>query len=230
MMTSATPFLAGKTVVPPRPPYPPSLSVWSRFCLWCAVAILVAVSVFIPRHAQAALQVTVEVKGISGALLSNVLAYLSIEQQRFDPNLTVLQLQRLHQRANAEIGKALQPFGYYDPRIQASLHHDNDHWLAQYQVDPGPTIHVTTIDIRIEGDGKDDPDFLALAANFPLHRNDVLNQPLYEKGKQNLQRFASEHGYFDFKWLKSEIAIDPAAHNAAITLHIDSGLRYRYAE
>ena len=187
-------------------------------------------SVFIPRPAHAGLLVTVEVKGVSGALLGNVLAYLSIEQQRLDPNLTELQLQRLHQRATAEIGKALQPFGYYDPRVQGSLRFDNDHWLARYQIDPGPPTHVTAIDIRIEGDGKDDPDFRALAANFPLHRNEVLNQPLYEKGKQNFQRFASEHGYFDFKWLKSEIAVDPVAHTAAITLHLDSGPRYRFGK
>ena len=228
MMLTDTPRPAAKTVFPVRSPCPPRPSAWSSICLRCAATLLVLFGIFNPGSARAGLDVNVEVKGISGELLTNVLAYLSIEQQKFDPNLTELQLQRLHQRATEEITKALQPFGYYDPQIHGSLQFRNDRWLARYDVEPGPPVHVTSIDIRIEGAGKDDPDFRAVAANFPLHRNEVLNQPLYEKGKQNLQRFASEHGYFDFKWLKSEIAVNPAAHTAAITLHIDSGPRYYF--
>jgi translocation and assembly module TamA len=228
MMLTDTPRPAAKTVFPARSPCPARTAAWSSLCLRCVVTLLVLLSIFNPGSARAALDVTVEVKGISGELLTNVLAYLSIEQQKFDPNLTDLQLQRLHQRATEEITKALQPFGYYDPRIHGSLQHSNDRWLAVYDVEPGPPVHVTSIDIRIEGAGKDDPDFRAVANNFPLHRDEILNQPLYEKGKQNLQRFASEHGYFDFKWLKSEIAVDPVAHTATITLHIDSGPRYYF--
>jgi len=228
MILTDSPPPAAKTVFPARSPCPPRPSAWSSICLRCAAALLVLFSILNPGSARAALDVTVEVKGISGELLTNVLAYLSIEQQKFDPNLTELQLQRLHQRATEEITKALQPFGYYDPQIHGSLQHSNDRWLARYDVQPGPPVHVTSIDIRIEGDGKDDPDFRAVANSFPLHRGEVLNQPLYEKGKQNIQRFASEHGYFDFKWLKSEIAVDPAAHTAVITLHIDSGPRYYF--
>ena len=228
MMHIRTPCPAGRAVNPIRPPCPPSPPAWSSLCLYCALTVLLLTSAFVPRPAHAGLIVNVEVKGVSGKLLTNVLAYLSVEQQKFDPNLTELQLRRLHQRATAEIARALQPFGYYNPQIHGSLRQDNGHWLASYDVDPGPPVHVTGVDIRIEGDGKDDPSFRALAADFPLHRNDVLNQPLYEKGKQNFQRFASERGYFDFKWLKSEIAVDPAAHTATVTLHMDSGRRYRF--
>ncbi|MEJ2554348.1 MAG: POTRA domain-containing protein, partial [Gammaproteobacteria bacterium] len=196
----------------------------------CVMMLLLLFGALTPLRAHAGLNVSVEVKGISGKLLTNVLAYLSIEQQKFDPNLTELQLQRLHARAKAEIAKALQPFGYYDPQIKGTLQHSDDHWLARYQVDPGPPVHITSIDIRLEGSGKDDPEFQAQVRKFPLHRNEVLDQPLYEKGKQDIQRFASEHGYFDFKWLKSEIAVNTAAHTAAITLHIDSGPRYQFGK
>jgi translocation and assembly module TamA len=182
------------------------------------------------RTAFAGLDVNVEVKGISEKLLTNVLAFLSIEQQKYDPNLTESQLQRLHQRATREIAKALQPFGYYDPQIQSSLTKSDDRWLARYEIDPGPPVRITSVDIQIEGSGKNDPGLRAIVSDFPLHSNDVLNQPLYEKAKQNIQRFASEHGYFDFKWLKNEIAVDPAALTAAIILHIDSGIRYRFGK
>jgi translocation and assembly module TamA len=178
--------------------------------------------------AQAGLAVNVEITGISGALLNNVRAYLSIEQQKNDPELNENQLQRLHHRAEGEIAKALQPFGYYQPKITSSLRFADGKWLASYNIDPGPPVHVAAVDIRVEGDGAHDPEFKSLAAAFPLHRGDVLNQPLYTNGKQNIQRFAAEHGYFDFKWLKSEIAVNTQANTADITLIIDSGPRYRF--
>jgi translocation and assembly module TamA len=226
MMPADTPMPATPSRSPAllRPP------VRLRLPPGCVMMLLLLFGALTPLRAHAGLNVSVEVKGISGKLLTNVLAYLSIEQQKFDPNLTELQLQRLHARAKAEIAKALQPFGYYDPQIKGTLQHSDDHWLARYQVDPGPPVHITSIDIRLEGSGKDDPEFQAQVRKFPLHRNEVLDQPLYEKGKQDIQRFASEHGYFDFKWLKSEIAVNTATHTAAITLHIDSGPRYQFGK
>lgn len=178
--------------------------------------------------ARAGLTVDVQISGLPDALLNNARAYLSIEQQKTDPALSEEQLQRLHQRAAGEIAKALQPFGYYQPHIQGTLHYADGKWLARYQVDAGPPVHIADLDIQIEGEGAGDPEFNALINAFPVHRNDVLNHTLYENGKQSFQRFATEHGYFDFKLSQSEIAIDPAAHSAVITLHIDTGPHYRF--
>jgi len=178
--------------------------------------------------AHATLSTKVVITGISGALLNNVSAYLSIEQQRSDPHLNEFQLQRLHQRATDEITKALQPFGYYRPRIDSKLHYSDGVWVAEYHIDPGTPVHINSVVIRVQGEGHDDPAFTALTREFPLHVHDELNQPLYEKGKEDIQRFAAEHGYFDFKWIKNEIAVDPQAGTANIALLIDSGPRYRF--
>lgn len=181
-----------------------------------------------PAHAAVTVEVTVE--GISDVLLINVLAYLSIEQQKNDPDLTDDQVQRLHLRAKNEIGKALQPFGHYQPQIDSKLRYADGKWLARYRVDPGPPVHVTEVDIHIEGDGANDKGFKTLIAQFPVVRGDILNQPLYENGKQNFQRYATDNGYFDFIWQKSEIAVHPEQLTATVTLHADSGARYRFGE
>lgn len=194
-----------------------------------ALTLLVA-AFFSIIPAQAALNVRVEVNGVSGALLNNVRAYLSIEQQKSDPALTVNQVQRLHQRAAAEIAKALQPFGYYNAQIRSSLRFAAGVWIARYDIEPGPPLHVNAVDIEITGAGANDPGFKSLVDQFPVHRGDVLNQPLYQSGKQNFQRYASEHGYFDFKWKQSEIAVDPRNNSADISLIIDSGPRYRFGD
>ena len=194
------------------------------------VLALLAAALFNAAPTRAALAVHVEIAGVTGALLNNVRAYLSIEQQKADPALTETQLQRLHQRAAEEITKALQPFGYYNPQIHSSLRFADGTWLAHYDIDPGPPVHVTSVDIQVQGAGAKDPEFKSLIADFTVHRGDVLNQPLYENGKQNIQRYAAEHGYFDFKWAKSEIAVNPRANTADITLLIDSGPRYQFGK
>ena len=91
---------------------------------------LLAAALFNAAPTRAALAVHVEIAGVTGALLNNVRAYLSIEQQKADPALTETQLQRLHQRAAEEITKALQPFGYYNPQIHSSLRFADGTWLA----------------------------------------------------------------------------------------------------
>lgn len=180
--------------------------------------------------AQAGLAVDVRITGLSGPLLDNVRAYLSIEREKSDPELNKFQLERLNRRATDEIAKALQPFGYYHPQIKADLRFSGGRWLAQYDVAPGPAVTIRDIVIRIQGDGADDPKFREQIARFPLSRGQILNQPLYDQGKQNFLRYAGDYGYFDFKWLKSEIAVDLQTNTAVISLIMDSGPRYSFGE
>ena len=50
--------------------------------------VLAGLLVLLPLLAQAAIQVTVKVTGVDGAMRDNVLASLSIERQKADPRLT----------------------------------------------------------------------------------------------------------------------------------------------
>ena len=59
--------------------------------------------------------------GASHDLLKNVLASLSIEQQKTHPRLSESQIRRLHQKAPEEIKRALQVFGYYQVKIDGQL-------------------------------------------------------------------------------------------------------------
>jgi translocation and assembly module TamA len=180
--------------------------------------------------ARAGLAVDVRITGLSGQLLDNVRAYLSIEREKSDPQLNKFQLERLNKRARDEIAKALQPFGYYHPRIDTDLRFSNGRWLAHYDIAPGPAVTIRDIVIRIQGDGADDPKFREQISKFPLSRGEVLNQPLYEQGKQNFLRYANDYGYFDFRWLKSEIAVDLQNNTAVISLIMDSGPRYDFGK
>ena len=69
----------------------------------------------------ARVKVKVEVLGIQGALRRNVLASLSIAHKKDRKNASQGELRHLHSRADDEIGRALQPFGYYRPFIHSEL-------------------------------------------------------------------------------------------------------------
>lgn len=181
--------------------------------------------------ARAETVLEVKVEGLTGAVLENVRKLLSIEQQKTDPNLFEARIRRLHRNAPAEIKQALEPFGYYEPAIQARLTQPTpDHWLASYTIDPGMAVRVAGIDLKLTGEGVNDDQFQVLVSNFPLHEGDTLDHARYEAGKRAFLTAASENGYRDAKLLVHEIRVQPEQHTADIRLHFDTGRRYRFGK
>jgi translocation and assembly module TamA len=115
--------------------------------------------------------VEVQISGVDGALLDNVRAHLGIFAYDRKPVLMKLPeigadaleepltegaLRRLHQRARGEILQALQPFGYYQPVIDASLKRSDGIWHAGYRIDAGPATLIGSVDIALEGEGREE--------------------------------------------------------------------------
>jgi len=192
---------------------------------WLAAALLWLMLVPVAR---AALDVDVEIHGVSDELLANVRAFLTVEQQRKDPTLTVERLQRYHQKAPAEIAEALHPFGYYQAETKTSLSEHDGRWTARYDIDTGLPVLITDLNISLHGPGENDAEFKRLVGEFPLHVGDVLDQRAYTRGKEALQRSANERGYFDFNFIAHELIINPAARTAAVELGMDTGPRYKF--
>ncbi len=183
----------------------------------------------LPRALLAA-AVDVTVTGVGGEVRDNVLAALSIYQERSRTDLTDARIRRLHQRASEEIRAALKPFGYYRPRIETTLARDGEEWTAQYRIEPGPAVPVTTVEVNLRGEGADDSAFRALVEGFPLERGDSLNHAAYERAKRRFEALAAERGYFDLRFARHEIRLDLEAYTAAIYLEVDTGPRYRFGE
>ncbi|WP_348759708.1 autotransporter assembly complex protein TamA [Candidatus Methylocalor cossyra] len=166
------------------------------------------------------------ISGLSPALEQNVRALLTMARQPADS--PAAQIQLAQDRAPEEIRKALEPFGYYRPQVEAALRRVNGQWRAVYRVDPGPPLRVTEVDVRIFGEAAALPEMQALVREFPLKAGAVLDQPRYEKGKGALQDLAAELGFFDARLTRHEIRVDLSAYRAAIHLWLDSGPRYRF--
>lgn len=188
------------------------------------MALLVAA---VPVSGQSA-RVRVEVSGVEGDVRSNVLNSLTLADVAADQRLDVGRIQRLNEEAPAEIRRALQPFGYYRAKVQSELITSGSPWVARYAIDLGTPLRVNRLDVRLTGEGRDEPRLVEAVSQFPLSEGDVLLQPLYTQGKASLQATAAELGYFDAAFDTSQIRIDLDSYESAIVLQFDTGPRYRF--
>ncbi|MCC6134416.1 MAG: autotransporter assembly complex protein TamA [Candidatus Contendobacter sp.] len=171
---------------------------------------------------------TVTVEGLDGPLRDNVLAALELNRFAGKAAPEESRLRWLHNDAIRQINEALQPFGYFQPVIDATLERTTDGWIAQYRIQPGPPLKITTVDVQILGEGGNDPAFQKLLTKLPFAAGQVLDQIQYEQFKQNLESLATERGYFEARLVERAIQVNLQTNEAVIRLHFDTGPRYRF--
>ncbi len=201
-----------------------------RYLLVCVASCLILLLSFSPVSASADNKhpsVKIEITGIEGELLKNVKGYLRLYIKRDDPHFSVQWLKLLHVEAPEDIKKGLEPFGYFNPKIKSSIEKLSDNkWLCVYHVDPGPRVTVSEVDVRLQGEGAEDPDLRALVDHFPLKKGDYLDQDLYESAKKRIIQLALAKGYVDARAVMRKVLVNPQEGSAVIRLHVDTGPRY----
>jgi translocation and assembly module TamA len=173
--------------------------------------------------------VKVEILGISGALKSNVKIGLSIEDKKKRKKASEEVVRHLHSRAEEEIQRALQPYGYYRPIIKSELITGST-WIARYRVDPGPPLLVDSVLVQVTGEGAEDPKFQKLVRDYPLHKGKVLLQPTYEASKTAFETAAAEGGFLDASFIENEIVVDLEKYMASIFVRFDTGPRHYFGD
>ena len=180
--------------------------------------------------ARGAPHVTVQVDGVSGPLLKNVLSYLSIVTYADAPDLSESLVERLHARAPDEIQRALQPFGYYDSQVDTELVPAGDSWIAHYHITLPPPVRIRHVDIVLSGEGDQDAAYDDYVAQLPYHPGDQLNQKAYEDSKRRLQEMAAQRGYIEARFKETRLAVNPQEHWADVTLKFDTGARFFFGD
>jgi len=198
---------------------------WSLPALAFAVLLIAG---FPAAAAQEWTAVQVKVHGVDAEQRRNVLHFLSIAQPQPYAELAEWRVRALHARAADEIRAALQPFGYYHAVVEGVLEPSGTGWLATYRVIPGARVLIARVDLALDGDGADDPEFRRLADTPLIRAGDPLHHGHYEQTKRALQDLAAERGYFDAHFTQQSLRIDAAANRAEISLHYDTGPRYRF--
>ena len=84
------------------------------------------------------------------------------------------------------------------------------------------------MNIKISGAAINDPLFRKLLTKLPLHQGAIFNSSNYKQAKQELFRLANRRGYLAAKMQRSEVRINLAHYTCLITMHFNSGPRYRF--
>lgn len=183
---------------------------------------------WVPTLLMAALRV--EVQGPSGPELDNLRARLSILRRSADQTLSAAEAKRLHERAEAEIRSSLQPFGYYQPVIDASLDLQSEPLLARYRIDLGPTTRLLGYEVSLTGEGAEFPALLAIARSLRSRGQERLLHERYAGAKRELADAAYRHGFLDARWAVAELRVEPEQGVARGVLGLDTGPRYFFGE
>ncbi|OMH26282.1 hypothetical protein BGP75_01155 [Motiliproteus sp. MSK22-1] len=172
----------------------------------------------------------VKIEGVNQAQEQNILSLLSIQQLHQQEITNPGRMRYLHNKASAEISKALQPYGFYRPEIIPQLTKNNEDWLAHYRVTPGPAIPIGSLDIQVLGEAQQDDPFKKLLAATPLSIGAPLIHEEYESLKRGLLSLATERGYYQARFIQHYVEVNLERYQANISLHFDSGPRFTVGE
>ncbi len=183
-----------------------------------------------PQQDQANLPILkVRLSGLSDtAQKSNVENFLDIYKERDNAIPNKPYVRYLASSGTAQIKEALQPFGYYLADVKMTLDEGKTQWMVNYQIDLGLPVRIAKQDIRITGEGKKNPEFITLLANYPLKQGDILNQKTYEDLKTELTGVAVANGFFDADFTQKKLLLSNDYLSVDIVLIYDTGKRYQF--
>jgi translocation and assembly module TamA len=205
-----------------------------------AAALCLAILVAPPAHAafpslpsfgkDAAEKPRIEIdfEGVDGPLLENVRALSSLQRMSASKELDAEMVGRLVQRAPNEVGNALKPFGYYEPRVTTELLEVEGGWRVKVKIEPGTPVVLVDQQVEVTGSGRDEPFIRQALAGSTLRTGERLSHTAYDQLKGDLLRAALGHGYLDAGFTTGELLVDRAAHTARARITLATGERYRF--
>ncbi|OUR83817.1 hypothetical protein A9Q75_04125 [Colwellia psychrerythraea] len=124
--------------------------------------------------------------------------------------------------------KALNSLGYYQADIRVVV--EKDPWKLILIIKLNEPTLMDNINVKVAGEAKNDPAFIALIKNIDIQQGDKLHHGKYEDLKSDLLSLALQRGYFDGTLIDSNIIIKEGYHYADINIAYESGPRYRFGE
>ncbi|NRA62562.1 MAG: hypothetical protein HRU25_17010 [Psychrobium sp.] len=128
---------------------------------------------------------------------------------------------------------ALQAIGYYAATFNITTDKSAYKFDAIIDIRLGQPTLLTSATFVLQGSGQQDPTFLALKNSFALIKGAKINHGQFEDNKAAFAILALEQGYFDGKWLRSEVKVNIKQNNAQLVgllnvLSAHNGVAYYY--
>jgi len=177
---------------------------------------------------QTILRFNQQINGLQDPELKNARARLDILQKPFKNNLTPAVIQKLFRKAPREIRKALEPYGYFRPKITKNLTSQNNIWTANYYVTPGSPLKLTRLNIKITGKGQYNPQLQKLITRFRRKIGKTFTTAMYNRLSNNLLNRAQQNGYLHAAFTKNQTTINLRQHTCSIDLVLYTGSRHYF--
>jgi len=164
------------------------------------------------------------VSGVDEPMLSNVRDHVTAFQIGSGARLNTRLRRNLTERAINASMAAMRPFGYFNPVVDVEITEmKTGSWLLTVNLETGPPVIIERLHLELTGPGKELESLNDWYANFPLAKEQVLNQPVWDKAKLEAMDLLEESGYLKAKFRRHEIRVDPVANTAQLELVLDTG-------
>jgi translocation and assembly module TamA len=188
-----------------------------------------ALLILLPALASA-MQIEVVLEGVEREIYEPVRYQLSIVREASSDYLDASRVTQLHRKAPRELQRALEPFGYYNARIESELTAIALGWQARYRVEMGPPTRLRGVIIMVNGEGESDSLLQAWQGQQALREGEIFTHAPYEEAKSDLIKRLQAQGYLGWRWVSRRVVVDPQIQQADIELIVDSGPRHRFGE
>lgn len=169
----------------------------------------------------------VAIHGVNKEIEENIRANLSILHETVDEDTT---LSDLEQRSKHEISSALQPYGYYDAKVQTSLVLQDGKVNASISIQLGEPVHISGIHFNIIGEGEHDPKLSGLLMLLQLKIGDILVHDAYEQGKKAILAQVIQNGYLNATFTEHKVEVDIETKSSQIYLTLFTGPRHYFGD
>ncbi|MBS7325376.1 MAG: outer membrane protein assembly factor [Thiopseudomonas sp.] len=172
--------------------------------------------------AQTAIAAQLEVRSTpkNQALNDNVAAHIGgLDGQSL---AALRRSQRTLQQQARQAGEAL---GYYNNRYRVRVLDDKNGPRVRVSIQVAEPVRLRTVDIQVTGEARRMDAFQL--KDERLQSGKPLSHAAYDALKSALQQQGLRYGFFDARFTRHRLLIDPAEGVADIELHYDSGPRYR---
>lgn len=181
----------------------------------------------VPALSHAGVQLVVD--GVDDPLKAAVIAGVSLSQYA-TRDVSEAQVHRLYDRADTEVGKALQPYGYYEAHSSGTIKQVGKDWRVTLHVVPGEPVNVTSVDIQMDAAAAALRPIRSARRNVEKLKGHRLDDAAYDAARDGLSNALTANGYLDAKLTVHRVEVSSSEHSAAVHLAWEAGRRYRYGK
>jgi translocation and assembly module TamA len=181
----------------------------------------------IPSLSHAGVQLVVD--GVDDPLKAAVIAGVSLSQYA-TRDVTEAQVRRQYERADAQVGIALQPYGYYEAHATGKLEQVGKDWRVTLHITPGQPVNVTSVDIQLDPSAAKLSPIRSAQRGIEKLKGQRLDDATYDSARDAMSSALTANGFLDARLTVHRVEVNRGARSAAVHLAWETGRRYRYGQ